>query len=168
MSKTIETSKIKTKNHEELEKSINEERDLKNKMDKFTMLTTINRNDGDDNVNSDVVQGRSEVESKEKDKMNISKQIIMDEETEQLENLNTDIETTKRKSTNHEELDKSINKEIDLNNTMDEFTMLTKINKNDGDDNVNIDVVQRRSEVEFEETTPMNIQMNINKRYALA
>ena len=37
--KTIETSKRKTINHEELEKSINEERDLKNKMDGFTMLT---------------------------------------------------------------------------------------------------------------------------------
>ena len=42
--------------------------------------------------------------------MNISKQIIIDEETEQMKNLNTDIETTKRKSINHEELDKSINK----------------------------------------------------------
>ena len=49
----------------------------------------------------------------------------MDEETEQLKNLNTDIETTKRKSTNHEELDKSINEERDLKNGMDEFTMLT-------------------------------------------
>ena len=34
-------------------------------------------------------------------------------------------------------------------------------------DNVNIDVVQGRSEVEFEETNPMNIQMNISKKYAL-
>ena len=31
-------------------------------MDEFTMFTKIKRNDGDDNVNSDVVQGRSEVE----------------------------------------------------------------------------------------------------------
>ena len=62
LSKTIETSKRKTISHEELEKSINEERDLKNKMDEFTILPKINRNDGDDNVNSDVVQGRSEVE----------------------------------------------------------------------------------------------------------
>ena len=46
-----------------MEKSINEERDLKNKMDEFTMLPKININDGGDNVNSDVVQGRSEVES---------------------------------------------------------------------------------------------------------
>ena len=30
---------------------------------------------------------------------------------------------------------------------MDEYTMLTKNNINDGDDNVNIDVVQGRSEV---------------------
>ena len=51
---------------------------------------------------------------------------------------------------------------------MGEFTMLPKTNRNDGDDNVNIDVVQRRSEVEFEETSPMNIQMNISKKYALA
>ena len=61
--KTIETSKITTINNEELEKSINEERDLKNKMDEITMLTKNNRNDGGDNVNIDVVQGRSEVES---------------------------------------------------------------------------------------------------------
>ena len=135
-------------------KSINEERYLKNKMDEFTMLTKINTNDGDDNVNSDVVQGRSEVESEEKDMMNISKKIIIDEETEQMKNVNTNIETTKRKSINHEELDKSINKERDLKNKMDEFTMLTKKNKNDGDDNVNIDVVQGRSEVESEEKNP--------------
>ena len=88
-----------------MEKSINEERDLKNKMDEFTMLTKINRNDGDDNVNIYVVQGRSEVESEEKDMMNISKKNIIDEETEQMKDLNIDIETTKRKSINHEELD---------------------------------------------------------------
>ena len=66
MSTDIETTKRKTINHEELEKSINEERDLKNKMDEFTMFTKKNRNDGDDNVNIDVVQGRSEVDSEEK------------------------------------------------------------------------------------------------------
>ena len=65
-----------------------------------------------------------------------------------MKNLNTDIETTKRKSINHEELDKSINEERDLKNKMDEFTMLTKINRNYGDDNVNSDVVLGRSEVE--------------------
>ena len=107
-------------------KSINEERDLKNKMDEFTMFTKINRNDGDDNVNSDVVQGRSEVESEEKYMMNISKNIIVDEETEQMKNLSTNIETTKRKTIIHEELDKSINEEIDLKNKMDEFIMFTK------------------------------------------
>ena len=42
--------------------------------------------------------------------------------------------------------------------------MLSKKNKNDGDDNVNIDVVQGRSEVESEEKNPMNIQMNISKK----
>ena len=56
---------------------------------------------------------------------------------------------------------KSINEESDLKNKTDEFTMLTKRNKNDGDDNVNIEDVQGRTEVEFEETNPMNIQMNI-------
>ena len=58
-----------------MKKSINEERDLKNKMDEFTMLTKINRNDGDDNVISDIVQGRSEVESEEKNPMNIQMNI---------------------------------------------------------------------------------------------
>ena len=37
------------------------------------MFTKNNRNDGDDNVNIDVFQGRSEVESEEKYLMNISK-----------------------------------------------------------------------------------------------
>ena len=46
--------------------------------------------------------------------------------------------------------------------------MLTKKNKNDGYDNVNIDVVQGRSEVESEEKNPMNIHMNIIKKDALA
>ena len=50
----------------------------------------------------------------------------MDKETEKMKNLNTNIETTKRKSINHEELDKYINEERDLKNKMDEFTMLTK------------------------------------------
>ena len=59
-----------------MEKSINEERDLKNKMDEFTMFTKNNRNGGDDNVNIDVVQGKSEVESEEKDLMNISKNML--------------------------------------------------------------------------------------------
>ena len=73
LSTTTETTNRKTINHEELEKSINEERYLNDKMDEFTMLTKNNRNDGDNNVNIDVVQGRSEVESEEKDQMNISK-----------------------------------------------------------------------------------------------
>ena len=76
LSTTTETTNRKTINHEELEKSINEERDLKNKMYEFTMLTKNNRNDGDDNVNSDVFQGRSEVESKEKDMINNSKKLL--------------------------------------------------------------------------------------------
>ena len=37
------------------------------------MLARNNKNDGDDNVNIDVVQGISEVESEEKDQINISK-----------------------------------------------------------------------------------------------
>ena len=37
------------------------------------MLARNNKNGGDDNVNIDVFQGRSEVESEEKDQMNISK-----------------------------------------------------------------------------------------------
>ena len=61
------------------------------------MLPKINRNDGDDNVHSDVVQGRSEVESEEKDKMNISKQIIMDEETEQLKKFEHRYRNNKKK-----------------------------------------------------------------------
>ena len=47
---------------------------------------------------------------------------------------------------------------------MDELTMLAKNNRNDGDDNVNIDVVQGISEVESEEKD----QTKINKKYALA
>ena len=46
--------------------------------------------------------------------------------------------------------------------------MFAKNNRNDGDDNVNIDVVQGRSEVESEEKNQMNIQMNISKKDALA
>ena len=75
------TTNRKTINHEELEKSINEERYLKNKMDEFRMPTKNNRNDGDDNVNIDVVQGRSEVESEEKDQMNISKKNALASDT---------------------------------------------------------------------------------------
>ena len=63
---------------------------------------------------------------------------------------------------------KSINEESDLKNKMDDFTMLTKRNEKDVDDNVNIEDVQGRTEVEFEETNPMNIQMSISKKYALA
>ena len=47
---------------------------------------------------------------------------------------------------------------------MDEVTMLARNNKNDGDDNVNIDVVQGRNEVELEEID----QTKISKKYALA
>ena len=50
-------------------------------MDEFTTLTKNNRNDGDDNVNIDVVQGRSEVESEEKDLMNISKKDALASDT---------------------------------------------------------------------------------------
>ena len=85
-----------------------------------------------------------------------------------MKNLSTTIETTKRKTINHEELRKSVNEERDLKNKMDEFTMFTKKKRNDGDDNVNIDVVQGRSELESEEKNHMNIQMNISKKYALA
>ena len=46
------------------------------KMDELTMLAKNNRNDWDDNVNISVVQGRSEVESEEKDQMNISKNML--------------------------------------------------------------------------------------------
>ena len=44
-------------------------------------LNKNNRNDGDDNVNIDVVQGRSEVESEEKDLMNISKKDALASDT---------------------------------------------------------------------------------------
>ena len=96
------------------------------------------------------------------------KKIIEDKETEQMKNLSKPIETAKSETKKNEELKKSINEESDLKNKMDEFTMLTKRNKKDGDDNVNIDVVQGRTEVEFEETNPMNIQKNISKKDALA
>ena len=56
-------------------------------MDEFTMFTKNNRNDGDDNVNIDVLQGWSEVESEEWDLMNINKKIIEDEETEKMKFL---------------------------------------------------------------------------------
>ena len=38
----------------------------------------------------------------------------MDEETEQMKNLSKTIETSKRNTKNHEELEKSINEERDL------------------------------------------------------
>ena len=50
-------------------------------MDEFTMITKNNRNDGDDNVNIDVVRGRSEIESEEKDLMNISKKYALASDT---------------------------------------------------------------------------------------
>ena len=40
------------------------------------MFTKNNINDGDDNVDIDDVQGRSEVESEEKDLMNIRKNML--------------------------------------------------------------------------------------------
>ena len=42
-------------------------------MDDWTMLARNNRNDGDDNVNIDVFQGWSELESEEKDQTKIRK-----------------------------------------------------------------------------------------------
>ena len=45
------------------------------------MLAKNNRNDGDDNVNIYVVQGKSEVESEEKDQMNISKKYALASDT---------------------------------------------------------------------------------------
>ena len=42
-------------------------------MDKVTILARNKNNDGDDDVNNDVVQGRSEVESEEKDQTKIIK-----------------------------------------------------------------------------------------------
>ena len=56
----------------------------------------------------------------------IKKKIIEDEETEQMKNLSKTIETSNRKTKNHEELEKYINEERDLKNKMDELTMLTK------------------------------------------
>ena len=47
---------------------------------------------------------------------------------------------------------------------MDEVTMLARNKKNDGDDNVNIDVVQGKSVVKSEEKD----QTKIGKKYALA
>ena len=44
---------------------------------------------------------------------------------------------------------------------MDELTMLARNNRNDGDDNVNIDLVQRRSKVESEE----KYQTKISKKH---
>ena len=47
----------------------------------------------------------------ERDQMTkiMKKKIIEDEETEQMKNLSKTIETSKRKTINHEELEKSIN-----------------------------------------------------------
>ena len=50
-------------------------------MDELTMLTTNNRNNGDDNVNIDVVQGRSEVESEEKYQTKISNKYALASDT---------------------------------------------------------------------------------------
>ena len=56
-------------------------KEIKNKMDELTMFAKKNRNDGDDNVNIDVVQGISEVESEEKYQMNISKKYDLASDT---------------------------------------------------------------------------------------
>ena len=63
-----------------MEKSNNEERDKKIS-DEVTMLARNKSNDGDDNVNNDVVQGRSEVESEEKDQTKISKKYALASDT---------------------------------------------------------------------------------------
>ena len=42
-------------------------------MDEVTMLARNNKKDGDDNVNIDVVQGRSEVESEKKVRPKLAK-----------------------------------------------------------------------------------------------
>ena len=60
----------------------------------------------------------------------MKKNIIQDEETEQMKNLSTTIETKNIKTINHEEWEKSMNEERDLKNKMDEYTMLTKNNRN--------------------------------------
>ena len=56
-------------------------KEIKNKMNELTMLARNNKNDGDDNVNIDVVQGRSEVESEEKDQTKISKKYALASDT---------------------------------------------------------------------------------------
>ena len=50
-------------------------------MDELTMLARNNINDGDDNDNIDVVQGRSEVEPEEKDQTKISKKYALASDT---------------------------------------------------------------------------------------
>ena len=45
------------------------------------MLARNKKNDGDDNVNNDVVQGRSEVEPEEKDQTKISKKYALASDT---------------------------------------------------------------------------------------
>ena len=51
------------------------------KKDGVKMLARNNNNDGDDNVNIDVVQGISEVESKEKYQTKISKKYALASDT---------------------------------------------------------------------------------------
>ena len=55
------------------EKSNTEERDKEKISDEVTMLARKKSNDGDDNFNNDVVQGRSKVGSEEKDQTKINK-----------------------------------------------------------------------------------------------
>ena len=45
------------------------------------MIARNRKNDGDDNVNNDVVQGRSEVESEEKNQTKISKKYALASDT---------------------------------------------------------------------------------------
>ena len=50
-------------------------------MDELTMLAKNNRNDRDDNINFDVVQGRSEVEPEEKYQTKMSKKYALASDT---------------------------------------------------------------------------------------
>ena len=50
-------------------------------MDEVVILARNNNNDGDDNFNIDAVQGRSEVESEEKDQTKISKKYALPSDT---------------------------------------------------------------------------------------
>ena len=65
LSTAIEKINIKEKNNEESDKSNTEERDNREISDEVTMIARNRKNDYDDNVNNDTVQGRSEVESEE-------------------------------------------------------------------------------------------------------